>query len=366
MKLIIFAGGSGRRLWPISRQKSPKQFEPIIGEKSTLQLAVDRVYDAYGGENIFISTNEKYVRLVQDQLTNIPVTNVIGEPARRDLAAAVGLAVAHLAQATAEGARADEPIAILWGDNYMDKVENFLSVMKAAESLLAQRQANILFIGETPRFANNNLGWIGLGEKHGRIQDQPYYGFQSLTYRPPLADCERMFAEGTHVWNTGYFVTTIGFVQSMYQKYQPQMWQQLAKIQSAIKEVNYPEVLQTVYPRIEVMSFDDAILQYVPPEQALVLHNEMGWSDPGTLYALKEAVNPNLEANVTKGLVKLDECKDCLVYNYEDNKLVSVVGMDGMIVVNTEDAILVVHKDQIPLVKQMVNSLEGTDLEHFS
>ena len=93
MKIIIFAGGSGRRLWPISRKKSPKQFEPIIGEKSTLRLAVDRVADVYGAENIFISTNEAYVDMIREQLPELPASNVIGEPARRDLAAAVGLAL---------------------------------------------------------------------------------------------------------------------------------------------------------------------------------------------------------------------------------------------------------------------------------
>ena len=362
MKIIIFAGGSGRRLWPLSRQKSPKQFEPIIGERSTLQLAVDRVYDTYGGENIFISTNEKYMGLVRDQL-DIPAQNVIGEPTRRDLAAAVGLAMAHLGNATDNP---DEPVAILWGDNYMDQVENFIKVMQTAESLLAQKQADILFIGETPRFANDNLGWIGLGAEVGKIDNQPYYGFESLTYRPPLEDCKRMFADQTHVWNTGYFVTTIGFVQKMYQQHQPQMWEMLSEIQSTIGDSNYEDTLHAVYPQLDELSFDDAILHHIAPEQALVLHAEMGWSDPGTLYALKEAINPDLDANVTKGLVIAEAAKDCLIYNYEADKLVAVAGLEGVIVVNTEDAILVVHKDQIPLVKKMVNGLEGTDLESYS
>jgi len=175
-----------------------------------------------------------------------------------------------------------------------------------------------------------------------------------------------MFTAGTHVWNTGYFVTTIGFVQSLYQERQPQMWAQLSQIEAAIGQPHYQDTLQTIYPQMDVMSFDDAILQHISPAQALVLHSEMGWSDPGTLYALKEAINPDVAANVTKGLVKVDAAQDCLIYNYEPNKLVVVVGVDGLIVVNTEDAILVVHKDKIPLVKKMVNSLEGTDLEHFS
>ena len=362
MKIIIFAGGSGRRLWPLSRQKSPKQFEPIIGSRSTLQLAVDRVQGTYGGENIFISTNESYMDLVRKQL-DIPEENVIGEPTRRDLAAAVGLAMAHLANAAADK---DEPVAILWGDNYMDQVDNFLQVMKTAESLLEQNKADILFIGETPRFANDNLGWIGLGAEVGKIGDQPYYGFKSLTYRPPLEECKRMFAEQTHVWNTGYFVTTIGFVQKMYQQQQPRMWDMLSQIQSTIGHSNYEETLQEIYPQLDELSFDDAILHHIAPQQALVLHAEMGWSDPGTLYALKEAINPDTNANVTKGLVIEKQSRDCLVYNYEDDKLVAVAGLDGVIVVNTEDAILVVHKDQIPLVKAMVNGLEGTDLESYS
>jgi len=366
MKIVIFAGGSGRRLWPISRQKSPKQFEPILGSESTLQLAVGRVLDTYGAENIFISTNEKYVDMVREQLPQLPAANIIGEPTRRDLAAAVGLAMSHLAHAAGAAPLDEEPVAILWGDNYMDNTPNFLRVMAAAEKLLQQKKAHILFIGETPRFANENLGWLGLGQQLGEMDGQPYYRFESLTYRPPLADCQRMFAAKTHVWNTGYFVTTLGFVRQLYRERQPAMWAQLAQIEAQIGQPGYDDILHDVYPQMEVLSFDDAILTHVAPEQALALHSEMGWSDPGTLYALKEAINPDLTANVTKGQVIIEQAQDCLVYNYESDKLVVTVGVEGVVVVNTEDAILVVHKDSIPLVKQVVNGLEGTDLEKYS
>ncbi|MCA9936501.1 MAG: hypothetical protein KC415_21350, partial [Anaerolineales bacterium] len=169
-----------------------------------------------------------------------------------------------------------------------------------------------------------------------------------------------------HVWNTGYFVTTLGYVRRLYEEYQPIMWQQLAQIEATIGQPDYTQMLHAIYPQMEVLSFDDAILQYVPGEQAMVLHSEMGWSDPGTLYALKEAINPDPAANVTKGLVVTEQTKDCLIYNYEAGKLVAAVGVEGMIVINTEDAILVVHKDQIPLVKALVNGFDGTDLESYS
>ncbi len=366
MKIIIFAGGSGRRLWPLSRKKSPKQFEPIIGEKSTLRLAVDRVAPVYGAENIFISTNERYVDMIRKQLPELPPDNVIGEPTRRDLAAAVGLAMAHLAHATPQEAQENEPVAILWGDNYMDQVDVFRRVLENAEKLVSSQKAKIIFMGETPRFANDQLGWIGLGEEQGVVNGRSYFGFNSLRYRPPLDECRKMFAENTHVWNTGYFVTTIGFVRKQYQKLQPHLWDGLKEIEEAIGQPNYQETLHRIYPGFEAISFDDAILHHIKPEDALVLHGEMGWSDPGTLYALKEAINPDLKANVTRGKVITEQTGDSLVFNYEADKLVTVIGLEGMIVVNTEDAILVVHKDNIPLVKKVVNDLEGTDLEAYS
>jgi mannose-1-phosphate guanylyltransferase len=362
MKIVIFAGGTGRRLWPISRKRSPKQFEPIIGEHSTLQLAVERLRSTYGVENIYISTNEQYADIIRRQLPELSAENVIGEPVRRDLAAAVGLALLHVSQ-TAEP---DEPLAILWGDNYMDDSQTFLNVLAAAEALLRQQDAQIVFIGESPRFANENLGWISLGEQAGEVAGRPYYTFASWVYRPPLDECQRLFEGGSAVWNTGYFVTTPRFIRQMYEQHQPDMWQQLRQIELCIGRADYQETLQRLYPLLASLHFDDAIAKHIARDDARVLHGRMGWSDPGSLYALKEAINPDPEANVELGRVHAHQSKDSLLYNYEPDKLLVAVGLEGMIVVNTPDAILVVHKDHIPLVKQMVDGLEGTELEQYS
>lgn len=362
MKIVIFAGGTGRRLWPLSRKKSPKQFEPIIGERSTVQLAVDRVRDRYGPENIYISTNQSYQEIIRRQLPDLPSQNVIGEPTRRDLAAAVGLAMVHLEQ----DGQPDEPVAILWGDNYMTEVATFQAVLQAAEHLLTEDKAGIIFVGETPRFANENLGWIGLGEALGSVNGRDYFAFDSWVYRPPLAECERMFKAGSYVWNTGYFVTTLGYVSQLYADHQPDMWAGLQQIGATIGQPDYESVLHKIYPQLESLHFDDAIARHVPRAKARVLHGKMGWSDPGTLYALKEAINPDPTANVRKGLVLDHGTEDSLLYNYEEGKLLAAVGLQGLVVVNTEDAILVVHKDQIPLVKELVDGLEGTDLEEYS
>lgn len=362
MKVVIFAGGSGRRLWPISLKSSPKQFEPIIGEKSTLQLAVDRVVDVVGAENVFISTNERYIPLVSKQLPMLPTHNFIGEPMRRDLAAAVGLAITHILHHGEE----DEPLGILWGDNYMERVPTFQKVLRSAEKIIDGKRANIVFMGETPRFANDNLGWIGLGQKMEEVDGLDCYAFDSLTYRPPLADCQQMFANKTHVWNTGYFVTTPGYVWQQYAKFQPSMHGKLAQIRATIGSDAYADTLSQQYPTLDELSFDDAVLTHLAPTDVQVLYAEMGWSDPGTLYALKEAIEPDPTKNVTRGLIVNEGSQDCLLYNDEAGKLLAVIGLEGMVVVNTEKSILVVHKDQIPLVKKLVNSMVGTELESYT
>jgi mannose-1-phosphate guanylyltransferase len=362
MKIVIFAGGTGRRLWPLSRKASPKQFEPIIGDKSTVKLAFDRVHESFGAENILVATNRRYLDLLRRQLPELPVENFIGEPERRDLAAAVGLAMVHAAARFG----AQVPVAIIWGDNYMTETETFLDLLSAAEGIVHERKASIVFIGETPRFANDNLGWIGTGDRLGLANGRPYYGFESWIYRPSLERCREMFEAGAFVWNTGYFVTTPGFVLEAYRRFQPRMREQLSQIERSIGSPDYQSTLNRVYPQIAEESFDDAVVQHIELEDAVVLHGEMGWSDPGTLYALKEAVNPDPEANVERGLVRALATRDSLLFNYDEDKLLAVAGLDGMVVVNTPDAIVVVHKDDIKLVKELVNGLAGTELEKYS
>ena len=361
MKIVVFAGGTGRRLWPISRQSSPKQFEPIIKGKSTVQLVMDKLQKGFNVDDIFVSTNSRYTDILKEQIAHLPTENFIGEPARRDLAAAVGLAVIHLAK------RFDlsERVGIVWGDSYVTNSDTFLSLLSSADRIIKSDQAKMVFIGETPRFANNNLGWIGIGEEKGEEAGQSYFSYESWIYRPELARCKEMYESGNYVWNTGYFVTTIGFLVNLYERFQPELWAELMLIGSSLGSSSYNEKVKEIYPKLPVASFDDAIVKHIAGEQAVILHGDTGWSDPGTLYALKESIDPDLDANVERGLVRARNSTDCLLYNYEADKLLAAVGLEGMVVVNTKDAILVVHKDQIGLVKELVNELIGTELEKY-
>ncbi len=349
MKIIIFAGGAGTRLWPLSRRNSPKQFEKLKDDKSTLQLAIERV-KGFGNENIYISTNEKYVNLVQDEIPQILSRNIFSEPARRDLAAAVGLTLFRLKQQGQSG-----PVAILWADHFMDRPDDFVSALKRGEDLIIEDPNRFVFLGEKPRFANHNLGWINLGSQ---IKDSEHE-FLGWKYRPELKKCEEMFESGEWMWNPGYFIFDIDFVLGLYKKFMPEMHEALEGM------ISDEGKLKSEYPNLESISFDNAILEKIEPEQAVVLKVDMGWSDPGTLYALKETMVETQEDNFIKGEVLTHESKDCFFYNEEGKKIVVGVGLDGIMVINTKDALLVCHKDNVPDIKTVLKEIEGKGLDNY-
>lgn len=338
MKLVIFAGGIGTRLWPLSRENSPKQFDKLFNGKSTLQLAVERISSEFGLENIFVQTSGKYAEMVREQLPDLPKENVIVEPARRDLAAAVCLAAITLQERGNKGA-----MSLLWADHLMERPESFIAALKAGEKLIGQDGERFIFLGERPRFANNNLGWIHTGKKMGAENELDYYSFQGWKYKPEMNECEAMFASGEYSWNPGYFITSIEFLIEQYMNLAPGIYQD-------VKEGNYEMA--------EALHFDTAIIEKVDLNKAIVIKTDMGWSDPGTLYALKEALEKSKEENVIEGNVAELGCSDCLLYNLEKEKIIAGVGLNGMVVVNTKDALVVVPKDEVVNITKLVKKMK--------
>lgn len=349
MNIIIFAGGTGTRLWPISRKNTPKQFGVLVGDKSTLQMAVERVR-SFGMDNIYISTNEIYADLVKTQIPDLPEKNILFEPAKRDLAAAVGLALLRLKNQGVSGTT-----AILWADHLMKSEEEFVNALKKGKELIETKADRFIFLGEKPRFANHNLGWIHFGKNiEGNL-----YEFKQWSYRPELDDCQKMFESGVWYWNPGYFVFDTDFVLGLYKKFMPYMYEDLVDMSS-----DYAKVTEK-YHTLESISFDDAIVSKVDTSQAVVLKVDLGWSDPGTLYALKEALEPDIEKNHEMGLAVVHDTKDSFICNEDRDKLLAVVGLEGMMVVNTKEAILVCHKKDVPKVKELLKKIEDKGLSKF-
>lgn len=361
MRIIIFAGGVGSRLWPLSRKNSPKQFEKIIGNKSTLQEAIHRLQPAFPPSNIYVATGKRYRNVVLEQLPEIPRENFIFEPEMRDVGPAIGLASILLGKRDP-----DEPIAIIWSDHMVKHIEKFQQALLMAEEAVTQKKADFIFIAQKPRFANQNIGWIQLGEEVMDKDGLKMYQFKKLKYRPKLSQAEDFFEDKQYVWNLGYFVTTPRYLNQKFHAHAPEMYEKLVMIRDAYGTPAFEKAMDTIYPTFEKITFDDVILERLSPNNIYVISEDIGWSDIGAWEALKEALSVKEDENVTQGNVLIEDTKDTLIFNFNGHQLVVGLDLEDMVIVNTNDVLLVCPKTSVPKIKKIVENLEGTSHEHLA
>lgn len=360
VKIVVFAGGVGTRLWPLSRKNTPKQFEKIVGDQSMLQVSVSKLFPDFSWKDIYISTNLQYADILKKQFPEIPEENLIFEPAMKDVGPAVGLMVANFIKRFP-----DEQVAILWGDHLIKKDQQFRDALKVAEKLVEDNTQSIVFVGQKPRFASVNLGYIEFGADVKKVEGLSVYEFKDFKYRPDEALAQQFLADNKHAWNLGYFVTTPKFLWAQFAKNAPELFSKLEQISEKVGNEDYEKVLNEVYPTLEKISFDNAILEKLDPKDGLVLSVDIGWSDIGAWEALKEALANSQEDNVTRGNVELVDTKDSLVFN-SNGQLVVGIDLSGMLVINTGDVLLVCPKTAVPKIKKYVEGLAGTANEKLA
>lgn len=360
MKIVVFAGGVGSRLWPVSRKNTPKQFEKLIGEKSTLQQTIERLLPEFAPQDIYIATGKKYRQTIHEQLPVIPEENFILEPLMRDVGPAIGLVATLLAKKFPE-----EPVAILWSDHVVNNDLAFRKILRFAEEKIRSHEANFIFIAQKARFPNQNCGWIELGKQVSGDEVEGMYAFERLLYRPSLEDARSFFQKPNFVWNLGYFVTTPQYLNGLFSKYTPEMYEKLKTLRDKWQTTDLQPALEEVYPTLEKISFDDAILVKMDKEKVYVISADIGWSDVGTWDALKEALAKSIDENVIRGNVMLEGSKDSLVFNYTDKQLIVGIDLSEMVAINTDDVVLICPKKSVPKIKQLVEDLNGTTHEHL-
>ena len=360
MKIVIFAGGVGSRLWPMSRKNTPKQFEKILGEKSTLQLAAERLQPDFSWDDVYVATGKDFVDIVREQLPLLPKDHVIGEPEMRDVGPAVGLMTSLLSKLSPT-----EPMAILWSDHLVKQEKHFRHILQTASTIVEKEQDKIIFVAQKPRFASENLGWIEYGKELFTKEDVPFFSFLAFQYRPDLETAKAYFASGHHGWNLGYFVTTPAFLLKQFEKFAPEAYEKLQRIADAYQKPQFKDTLFAIYPTIEKINFDNIVLEKLNPQDAYVVCENIEWSDIGAWEALKEALSSSEEENVEKGNVLLEDSKNSLVYNFNQQMVVGI-DLDDYIIVNTHDVLLVCPKTSVPKIKKFVGKLQGTDHEHLA
>jgi len=278
----------------------------------------------------------------------------------RDVGPAVGLMTALLMKESPQ-----EPMVILWSDHLVKKEVFFRHLLKTAGDVVSHNPEKIIFVAQKPRFASENLGWIEFGDEVISQEKVSFCSFVNFQYRPDVETARKYFASGHHAWNLGYFVTTPRFLWKQFQRFAPNLYQGLSQIGDAWKTANFDDVLNRVYPTLEKISFDNAILEKLDPSAALVISENIGWSDIGAWEALKEALQEAEDKNVTQGKVLLTDTSDSLIYNYT-NQMVVTIDLEGYFVINTPDVVLICRKDSVPKIKKLVESMNGTENEHLT
>ncbi len=360
LKIVLFCGGTGTRMWPMSRRDKPKQFQPLVGEKSMFQQAVGRIKKGFPIKDVFVITGRHYVGLVVEQEPDLPLENIIIEPEMRDTAAAVGYAAAVLDK------KFDNPIvASLWAADHLVKNDReFISALKSAYGF-AKDTGKMVSIDVKPTYPNVHVGYIQIGKMIKKTNGMAFFQYVRQLEKPDMATAKKFASSWEYLWHAGYKVWHTQSMLSLFKKHAPKMHDNLTAIQKSWGTDKQDEVVRKVYPEFEKNSVDYAIFEKMDPKEFVVLSADLGWSDIGAWNILKDELSENNQDNVIKGQVYDIESRDCLIYGNSENKVVVTVGLEDLIVVDTPDALLVCHKDRISEVKKIIEKLKEEKKEQF-
>ncbi len=260
----------------------------------------------------------------------------------------------------------NEPVIILWSDHLVKEEKKFKHIIQESGKLIQNDPKKIVFIGQKPRFASENLGWIECGQEIAREEDISFKKFVGFKYKPNKDLAHTYFSNGQYCWNLGYFVSTPSFIYSLFKESTPEIYNICEKILSSIGTAEFSSQFTEYYKTMPEVNFDNAVLEQLNKDCALVVIEDIGWSDVGAWEALKEALEENTQDNITKGRVLLEDSDDNLVYNYEGDKLIVGIDLQDVLVINTGDVLLVAKKTSVSKVKKLVESFQGTENESLT
>lgn len=353
LKVVVFCGGTGTRIWPMSRRNKPKQFQTLTGNSSMFRQAVDHLLLGFEPENIFISTGKQYANLIINEAPEIPTENLIVEPEMKDTAAAVGFVATVLSKRFPHCT-----LTTLWGADHIIKNDKELIKALNAAALVAQDKKVIVNVDTRPTYPNINLGYIEIGKMVGTVNGFKVFEIIRQVEKPNLVRAKKFVKSWNFLWHTGYAVWSADFMLSLYQKHAPEVYESLIKIKNALQTTQEQEVTAREFANIPKISVDFLIYEKLQPGQQLDIPVDLSWSDVGAWNILKDELSAKDDDNVLKGKNVLIDTKDCLIYSTIDKKIIATIGLEGFIVVDTLDALLVCPKNRSQDVKKIVEKLK--------
>ncbi len=351
MRVVIFCGGYGTRMWPVSRKGFPKQFYPLIEGKSFFELTYLRFRKLFRPKDIFVSTEEKYTHFVKKLAPEIPHENIIGEPERRDNLGAIGLVSAIL-----EKRFPGEVMIVSWSDHLIQKESLFLKAVSAA-SEYAKDTGYIVSVDEKPSYPSIHHGWVKLGENIDEYKGFEIVRITKHIEKPEEEEAKRMFNRGGYLLNTGYRAWRTDIMLNYYKEYQPQMYEGLTKIMEGYDKSYKDTIIYREYHKFPKDSIEKGIFEKLPQDKRVTIPVDVGWEDAGTWELFYKALKDTKENVVSGSLAEFIESKDNLIVG-PPGKMIATIGVSNVAVIDTPDGLLVVSLEKTNLVKDLFAILE--------
>ncbi len=346
---VIMAGGKGERFWPKSRSNYPKQFLSLTDDGKTLiQLTVERLSSIVDIEDVFIVTNKDYVGLVKEQLKGLPPENIIAEPVARNTAPCIGLA-----SVIVEKKYGDATMLVLPSDHLINQQQMYVSTLKTAVSV-AQEGENLVTIGITPTYPETGYGYINYGEQKQGSNYSNVYSVEKFVEKPNNEKAKEYLKSGNYIWNSGMFVWNASTIMKNFEKYLPETFKGLKNISNSYGESDYDEVLTSVFSNFKSESIDYAIMEKA--DNIYTIPGTFGWDDVGNWLAIERVNRTNEFGNFISGNVITVDTKSATIVG--DKKLIATVGIENLIIVDTDDAILICGKEATQDVKKVIENLK--------
>lgn len=347
---LIMAGGFGTRLWPLSRRDRPKQSLALVGGRTMFEHAVDRIAPIFQPEQIFVVTGAEHVDSLAAQAPELPRENFIVEPQGRGTGPAIGLGAIHLLRQDPEAI-----MAVLTADHFIVDADRFRQVLTAAAQVA--EDGHLVTLGIAPSFPSTGYGYIKQGESLRGAEGFPVYRAERFTEKPTLETALHMVESGEYSWNSGMFIWRVERVMEEFQRQMPDFYVQLAQVETALGGTGYQPTLNRVWPEVVKQTIDYGVMEGA--EDVAVIPVDIGWSDIGSWTSLSEILPTDREGNTIVGPHVGIDTRETVVFG--GKRLIATIGLEGMVIVDTEDALLVCPRDREQEVRAIVRQLDRED-----
>lgn len=352
LAVVIMAGGAGTRFWPLSTEERPKQFLKLFGERSLLQKSFDRVADLLPPERILVLTSESFIPIVLEQLPQLPPGNIIGEPMRRDTAAAVALAALLCRKRFGNCT-----MAIMTADHIIEPVDTFRKILLSAAGE-AKKSKVIYTFGIKPEYAATGYGYLETGEKTADDEGVRHFKLVRFKEKPDLETAGEYLKSGRFLWNSGMFVWQADTIIGEFERQLPA---HLDRIAPAVLEDGSPlwqEALRKAFEPLKKISVDFAIMEKA--EDVRCVEAGFSWSDVGGWPAMDEFMEKDESGNSCRGDVRTYDASTNMVFCEDENETVALVGVKDLIVVRSGGKTLIVSRDRAEDIKKLVEGLDDS------